>query len=166
MRISVVLVASLAAATAANAQEKSTPTFSKDVAPILFRQCVSCHRPGEAAPFPLLTYEDAKKRGKLIARVTQSRLMPPWKADKGDVAFRNERRLQDGEIATLQQWVTAGMPEGDNKDLPAAPSFPGGWPLGKPDLIVKMPKAFHVSAEGPTSIALSPSPSTSRKTNG
>ena len=150
MRISVVMVASLilAAATAANAQEKSTPTFSKDVAPILFKQCASCHRPGEAAPFPLLTFEDAKKRGKLIARVTQSRLMPPWKADKGDVAFRNERRLQDVEIATLEQWVTAGMPEGDNKDLPAAPTFPGGWPLGKPDLIVKMPKAFHVPAEG------------------
>jgi hypothetical protein len=150
MRISVVMVASLilAGATAANAQEKSTPTFSKDVAPILFKQCVSCHRPGEAAPFPLLTYEDAKKRGKLIARVTQSRLMPPWKADKGDVAFRNERRLQDAEIATLEQWATAGMPEGDNKDLPATPTFPDGWPLGKPDLIVKMPKAFHVPAEG------------------
>src|SRR5580692_4704721 len=115
MRISVVMAVSLimALAASAGAQEKSPPTYSKDVAPILFEQCVSCHRPGEAAPFPLLTYEDAKKRGKLIARVTQSKVMPPWKADKGDVSFRNERRLKDAQIATLEQWVTAGMPEGD-----------------------------------------------------
>ncbi len=70
--------------------------------------------------FRCLTYQDAKKRGKLIAQVTQSRQMPPWKADKGDVAFRNERRLKDAEIAVLQQWVAAGMPEGDKNDLPAA----------------------------------------------
>jgi mono/diheme cytochrome c family protein len=124
------------------------PTFNKDVAPILFQQCASCHRPGEAAPFSLLTYQDARKRGKLIARVTHSRQMPPWKADKGDVVFRNERRLKDVDIATLQQWLAADMPEGDKKDLPATPTFAGGWPLGKPDLVVKMPRAFHVPAEG------------------
>src|SRR5437763_2600916 len=103
----------------AQAGEKTAPTFSKEVAPILFRNCVTCHRPGEAAPFSLLTYPDARKRGKLLAQVTQSRQMPPWKADKGDVAFRNERHLSDEQIAVLQKWVEAGMPEGDPKQLPA-----------------------------------------------
>src|SRR5262245_24960990 len=141
----IVTFTALLLTSAATAQE---PTFNKDVAPILFRQCASCHRPGEAAPFALLTYEDARKRGRIIAEVTQSRQMPPWKAAKGDVAFRNERRLGDAELAVLQRWVAAGMPEGAAQDLPAQPTFPGGWPLGKPDLVVKMPKAFRVPAEG------------------
>jgi hypothetical protein len=124
------------------------PTFSKDVAPILFQQCATCHRPGEGAPFSLLTYQDAKKRGKLIAHVTQTRQMPPWKADKGDVVFRNERRLKEEQIAVLQKWLAAGMLEGDRKDLPPPPVFGSKWPLGKPDLVVKMPKAYRVPAEG------------------
>jgi hypothetical protein len=132
----------------ASAQEKTAPTFNKDVAPILFGECATCHRPGEAAPFSLLTYQDAKKRAKLIAQVTQSKQMPPWKADTGDVAFRNDRRLKPEQIAVLQQWLAAGMPEGDKKDLPAAPKFASAWALGKPDLVVKMPKAYHVPAEG------------------
>jgi hypothetical protein len=138
----------LASATVVSAGETSVPTFNKDVAPILFSQCATCHRPGEAAPFSLLTYQDAKKRGKLIAHTTKSKQMPPWKADKGDVAFRNERRLKDADIATLQKWVATGMAEGDKNDLPAQPTFVGDWPLGEPDLIVKMPKAFKVPAEG------------------
>jgi hypothetical protein len=148
MKTTLAMTALLAAATVASAQEPSTPTFTKDVAPILFKQCSTCHRPGEAAPFSLLTYQDARKRAKLIAQVTQSRQMPPWKADKGDVAFRNERRMPDADIAVLKQWLAAGMPEGDKKDQPTAPTFEGGWPLGKPDLVVKMPKAYHVPAEG------------------
>ena len=107
----------------ARAGEKSAPTFSKEVAPILFQNCVTCHRPGEAAPFSLLTYPDAKKRGKLIAQVTHSRQMPPWKADKGDVVFRGERRLKDEQIDVLKRWVDAGMPEGDSKQTPAPPTF-------------------------------------------
>jgi len=132
----------------AQAGEKTAPTFSKEVAPILFQNCVTCHRPGEAAPFSLLTYQDAKKRGKLIAQVTHSRQMPPWKADKGDVVFRGDRRLKDEQIDVLKRWVEAGMPEGDPKLTPAPPTFADGWVLGKPDLVVKMPKAFHVPAEG------------------
>ena len=135
----------LADVSIARAQE---PTFNKDVAPILFGQCATCHRPGEAAPFSLLTYQDAKKRGKLIAHTTQTKQMPPWIAEKGDVAFRNERRLKDADIALLQKWVATGMAEGDKNDLPAQPTFEGGWPLGKPDLVVKMPKAYKVAAEG------------------
>jgi hypothetical protein len=135
---------------AARAQEPApaVPTFSKDVAAIVYGQCASCHRPGQAAPFALLSYADAKKRGKLIAQVTQSRQMPPWKADKGDVAFRNERRLSDEQIDVLKRWVAAGMPEGDPSQAPAPPTFATEWALGKADLVVKMPKAFHVPAEG------------------
>jgi hypothetical protein len=129
------------------AQDKA-PTFNKDVAPIVFKECATCHRPGEAAPFSLLNYQDTRKRGKLIASVTQSKQMPPWKADKGDVSFRNERTLKPEQIATIQQWFAAGMPEGDKKDLPPAPVFASEWTLGKPDLIVKMPKAYKVPAEG------------------
>src|SRR5262245_10263958 len=143
-----VLIVLLLAALPAGAAEKAAPTFNKEVAPILFQNCAACHRPGEGAPFSLLTYEDAKKRGKLLARVTQSRQMPPWKADKGDVAFRNERRLTDEQIEVLNNWVEAGMPEGVAKDLPPKPVFADDWPLGKPDLVVKMPKAYKVPAEG------------------
>ena len=146
MRTPTLAILLLAAASASAAE--NAPTYTKDVAPVVFKECASCHRPGEAAPFPLLTYQDTKKRAKLIAQLTKSRQMPPWKADKGDVAFRNERRLTDAEIAVFQQWTAAGMPEGDPKDLPAVPSFPEKWSLGKPDLVVKMPKAYHVPAEG------------------
>lgn len=131
-----------------HADEKSAPTFNSEVGKILFENCSSCHRPGQAAPFSLLSYADAKKRGKLITQVTQSRQMPPWKADKGDVAFRNERHLSDVQIATIRRWVDAGMPEGDPAKTPTPPTFAAEWPLGKPDLVVKMPKAFHVPAEG------------------
>src|SRR6266481_10079724 len=94
MRFSLVALASLWLGGAVGAEDKATPspTYSKEVVAILHQQCVICHRPGEAAPFPLLTYQDAKKRGKLIAHVTQSKQMPPWKADHSDVAYRNERR--------------------------------------------------------------------------
>src|SRR6516165_3361114 len=149
MRFSPFVVVILLFAGVTSAQGRDNPpTFSKDVAPILFQQCATCHRPGQGAPFSLLTYQDARKRGKLIAHVTQTRQMPPWKADKGDVAFRNERRLKEEQIAVLKKWLAAGMPEGDNKDLPPPPVFASKWPLGEPDLVVKMPKAYRVPAEG------------------
>lgn len=125
------------------------PTFSEHVAPIVFANCSACHRPGEAAPFSLLSYDDVRVRGRLIASVTQSRQMPPWKAAPGDYPFRNARGLSDAEIDVLQRWVSAGMPEGDRSRLPAPPSFTPGWELGEPDLVVAMPEAFTVPSEGP-----------------
>src|SRR5262245_23039834 len=150
MRLTSIVLAAvvLAGVSPVGATDKETPTFSKEVAPILFQNCVSCHRPGEVAPFSLLTYKDAQKRGKLIAKLTESRQRPPWKAEKGDVAFRGERRLKDEQIAVIKRWVEGGMPEGNADDLPAAPVFADSWPLGKPDLVVKMPKAYKVAAEG------------------
>lgn len=123
--------------------------FSEHVAPIIFHNCTTCHRPGEAAPFALMNYADVKKRGKLIATVTESRQMPPWKADQGDYEFRHERRLTSEQIETIKQWVVAGMPEGDVAKLPPIPKFTDGWQLGKPDLIVKMSEAYTVPADGP-----------------
>jgi mono/diheme cytochrome c family protein len=129
-------------------QAADSPTFNKEVSSILFQNCATCHRPGQAAPFSLLTYADAKKRAKLIAQVTESHQMPPWKADKSDYDFRGERHLKEPDIALLQKWVAAGMPEGDPAHPPVPPIFAGDWPLGKPDLVVQMPRAFAVPAEG------------------
>jgi hypothetical protein len=123
-------------------------TFHRDIAPIVYDNCSSCHRPGEAAPFSLLSYADVSKRGKLIAAVTASRVMPPWKAEAGSYEYRDERRLTDMQIATIAQWVKDGMPEGDIKDAPPAPKFASGWKLGEPDLVVEMPAGFHVPPDG------------------
>jgi hypothetical protein len=123
------------------------PTFNQEVAPILHKECASCHRPGAGGPFPLLTYADAKKRGKLLATVTKSRQMPPWKADRGDVPLKGERRLAEKEIDLIARWVEAGMPQGEGKP-PELPVFSSEWALGKPDLVVTMPRAYKVPAEG------------------
>jgi hypothetical protein len=124
-------------------------TFSEQVAPIIFNRCTGCHRPGEAAPFSLMSYDDVAKRGKLIAAVTASRLMPPWRAEPASYPYKDSRRLTDQELATIQAWVKQGMPQGDLAKVPALPKFPDGWQLGTPDLVVKMEKGFTVPAEGP-----------------
>jgi len=125
----------------------ATPTFNHDVAPLLYQNCAGCHRPGQVAPFPLLTYQDAAKRAQLIATVTASRYMPPWKAEPGYGHFRDERRLTDVEIATLRDWAKNGAPEGDPKQKPAPPEFSSGWLAGKPDAVFS-PQPFAVPADG------------------
>ena len=124
-------------------------TFSKEVAPIIFQNCTKCHRPGEAAPFSLQTYEDVRKRGELISHVVETGLMPPWKPAGGDVAFRHDRRLSSEQIQTIRAWVQGGMPEGNAAELPSLPKFTPGWSLGEPDLVVSMKDAYSVPAEGP-----------------
>jgi mono/diheme cytochrome c family protein len=108
------------------ANQKAAVTFTKDVAPILFENCATCHRPGEVAPFPLLSYKDAKRRAGQIADVTGSRFMPPWLPVPGHGEFADERRLTDAQTAALRAWADAGAPEGDPKDLPPAPKFTEG----------------------------------------
>ncbi len=124
-------------------------TFNKHIAPIIYRNCASCHRPGEAAPFPLLSYLDVVKKGKTIGKVTASHAMPPWKAEPASYAYRDERRLKEEEIALIQAWLKEGMPEGNPADQPEPPKFASGWRLGEPDLVVEMPAAYHVPADGP-----------------
>ncbi len=139
-------------ATAEPLRVSKTPgalTFSKDIAPIIFNNCASCHHPGAAAPFSLLSYQDVKKRAKQIAYITEKRIMPPWKADQGDYEFKDARRLTVEQIGMIRRWVEAGAPEGDPKDAPSPPAFNDGWRLGKPDLIVRMNEAFLAPADGP-----------------
>ena len=123
-------------------------TYTRDIAPILLSHCAGCHRPGEVAPFSLLTYEDAAKRAKWLQQVTERRLMPPWKAEPNFGHFQDEQRLSDTEIQLIAAWTKAGAPEGDAADLPQAPEFPQGWRLGEPDLVIEMPEEFTVPADG------------------
>jgi mono/diheme cytochrome c family protein len=124
------------------------PTFSKEVAPILYKNCAGCHRPGEIAPMSLLTYEQARPWAKSIREKVLTGQMPPWHASEPHGTFLNDRRLTDGEKSTLIAWVDAGAPQGDAKDLPPAPQFTEGWEIGKPDLVLSMEKPYEVPASG------------------
>src|SRR5450432_4169633 len=99
----------------------TTPTFTKDVAPVLYKNCVSCHRPNDVAPMSLLTYEDAKPWAKSIREKVATGAMPPWHATQAHGVFSNDRRLTDAEKKTLVSWAEGGAPKGDPKDMPAAP---------------------------------------------
>jgi hypothetical protein len=124
-------------------------TYTKDVAPILNARCVMCHRPGEVAPMSLMTYAEVRPWMKSIEqRVIQEKSMPPWFADPAHGTFRNDARLTEDELATLQAWIRAGVPMGNPADLPPAPQFPDGWVLGEPDYVVELP-AVDVPTEGP-----------------
>jgi hypothetical protein len=122
-------------------------TFDRDVLPILQKNCQACHRPGEVAPMPLMTYQDARPWAKAIKAAALRRKMPPWYADPQYGHFANEHKLTDAQIATLASWADNGAPEGDAKSKPAPVAFVDGWNL-KPDLIVEMPTAFQVPASG------------------
>lgn len=124
------------------------PTFNRHIAPLLFARCAHCHREGEVAPFPLLTFAEAKKRAKQIVRVTADKTMPPWKAERNYGHFLDEQHLTKAELATLKAWADAGTPEGDAADLPPAPKLTDGWHLGKPDLVIKMTEPFKVPGGG------------------
>ncbi len=126
-----------------------TLTYHRDIAPIVLDSCSRCHRPGEIAPFPLLTYEDVAQRAEQIVEVTSSRYMPPWLPDPGYGHFADERRLTDEQIGMLAQWTAEGAAEGDSADAPPQPDWPDGWQLGQPDLIVAMPEPYELVAEGP-----------------
>jgi hypothetical protein len=138
----------LSACAIAGIKTSALPTYRRDVAPILYENCAVCHRPGEVAPFPLLTYEDARKRAALIATVTRARVMPPWHAETGVIPFQGVRRLTDEQIEVLRQWAAAGAPEGAD-EVPQPPQFPQGWQAGMPDLVVPLPQTFRVPADGP-----------------
>jgi tetratricopeptide (TPR) repeat protein/mono/diheme cytochrome c family protein len=134
--------------TPASAAPQAQITFNRDIAPILFRTCAQCHRPGEAGPFSLLTYADAKSHARQIAAVTKSRFMPPWLPEEGPLKFADDVRLTEDEIARIQAWVEQGAAEGNPQDLPAMPKFLDGWQLGKPDVIVKATKPYALPPIG------------------
>jgi tetratricopeptide (TPR) repeat protein len=144
----------LAAKSAAPSQGHSHPaassqvTFNRDIAPIIYRSCTMCHRPGEAGPFNLLSYSDVKKHARQIAEVTQSQAMPPWLPAPQEARFADELRLSEQEINLIQKWVEQGEIEGAAADLPRAPQFVEGWQLGQPDMILKAAKPFILPAQG------------------
>lgn len=145
-----VCIASLCAATAfaKGAAGGSSPTFNRDIAPIVFNQCVSCHYPGGSAPFSLATYTEVKKRAKLVARVVANRYMPPWMPEPGHGDFLGARRLSEEQMSLIDSWWKAGAPEGSPADLKVKPQWNEEWQLGKPDLVVTLPEPFTLPAGG------------------
>lgn len=128
-------------------EKKEGPvTFAEHVAPILYNNCTACHRPGQVAPFPLVTYEDARRWGPDLVDAAKTRRMPPWKASNHGM-FRGERVLKTEEIALLEKWVRAGSPLGDASQAPPPPKFAEGWMLGEPDLVLTAPE-YEVAADG------------------
>jgi len=140
-----VLLAALLAPVAAAAQ---TPTFAKDVAPIFYSKCVECHRPTMFAPMSLVKFDEARPWAKSIRNRVSTRTMPPWGADPTHGIFKNDPRLTDKEIATILAWVDGGAPKGDDKDMPAMPSFTDGWNIGEPDAVFEMKEAYQIPATG------------------
>ena len=145
------LVGAAVPAAAQTSPQAADPTFADDIAPLVRVHCASCHRPGEVAPFPLLTYDDVRRRARQIAEVTTSRYMPPWKPEPGyGGPFIGSRRLADTDVELFRRWAEAGAPAGDLSQLPATPERAAeGWRLGEPDVIVTMPEPFALPAEGP-----------------
>jgi tetratricopeptide (TPR) repeat protein/mono/diheme cytochrome c family protein len=144
-----VFLALVFAVPAAAQQTAPPPTYAHNIAPILYRSCSSCHRSGESGPFPLLTYDDAKKYAPQIAAAVRTRAMPPWLPEHGYGDFANESRLTDDEIRLIVEWVKNGAHQGPASETPPPPSFTAGWQLGPPDMILDATRAYSVPASGP-----------------
>lgn len=124
-------------------------TFHRDIAPIVYAKCASCHRAGEVGPFPLLTYADCRKRARMMLQASRSGYMPPWHPVEGHGSFVGETRMSAQDVDAIERWIQGGRLEGDPADAPPAPTFTEGWQLGEPDLVVTMPEGFTVPADGP-----------------
>jgi hypothetical protein len=134
--------------TSASGPNLKNVTFTRDVAPIFYRECVQCHRPNDLAPMSLLTYKEARPWARSIREKVISKQMPPWHADPHFGEFLNDRRLSQREIDTIAAWVDQGAKEGDAKDLPAAPAVAEGWHIGKPDVVLSMQEDFTFNPSG------------------
>jgi uncharacterized protein (TIGR03437 family) len=126
-----------------------TVTWSEHIAPIVYKNCTNCHRPGQVSALPLMSYDDVRRRGSLVAQTVRTRYMPPWKPEPGWAAYRDERRLTPDQMSLIDRWVADGMPRGDLSKEPSLPNFADDWLLGKPDLILEMPAGYRVPADGP-----------------
>ena len=126
----------------------AAPTFSKDVAPIVYRNCTTCHHPGGLGPFSLVDYDSAKDETDKIEKAVSTGYMPPWHAEGPHGVFRNDRRLSDADKKIILDWIAGGAQQGDPKDLPPKPDYPTGWAIGSPDLVVSMPQDYTVPSSG------------------
>lgn len=122
-------------------------TWTQHIAPIIYKNCTNCHRPGEAGPFDLLTYEDALARKATIKFMTGTRFMPPWPADPSYTHFIDEKTLTQEEIDLIAKWVDDDCPLGDSANMPLAPVFPSGSQLGKPDLVIKLRDVYKIKGD-------------------
>jgi hypothetical protein len=136
-------------ATSANGTPGKPVTFSKDIAPLFYQSCAECHRPGEGAPFSVLSYKDVRPWAKSIKEKVARKTMPPWHADPHYGTWANDRRMTQAEIDAVIAWVDQGAKEGNAKDLPPVPNFTNGWTIGKPDLVIPLPETFTLEASGP-----------------
>lgn len=148
MRLCLAVFALGSVATFAASTDAAKPTFTKDVAPIMFNRCVECHRSGEVAPMSLTNYKEVRPWAKAIKERVVARAMPVWLADPHYGSFRNDRRMSQAEIDTIAKWVDTGAPEGNAKDMPALPKFETGWTYGKPDQVFDIGQDYEVPAEG------------------
>jgi Flp pilus assembly protein TadD/mono/diheme cytochrome c family protein len=130
------------------ARVQNTVTWSGQIAPLLYKNCTTCHHSGGGGPFSLLTYHDAQRWGAQIVRVTQSRYMPPWLPEHGYGDFADERSLTNEDIAQIARWVKTGMIEGDPSSAPTMPRYSETWQYGKPDLILNIERPFSLAASG------------------
>jgi len=138
----------------------AVPTFAKDIAPIVYKHCTACHRPGEVAPMSLLSYEDVRPWARAIKSKVVSREMPPWGADPAQtLKMRNDPSLSKEQIDTITAWVDGGAPRGSDADMPAPPTYTTGWTHGsEPDYILEMPVEFDIPAEGELGVQMFYSP--------
>src|ERR1700728_3500973 len=123
-------------------------TFTKDIAPILQQNCQTCHRPGEGTPFSMMTYETTQPWTQDIKRMVTARQMPPWFEDGTTKKFENNRALAQSDIDKIVEWVNAGAPKGDIKDMPKPREYAEGWTIPKPDIVYQLPKPFPIPAHG------------------
>src|SRR4051812_30493353 len=146
----IILSAALVSASGSPDQsaKPTVPTFTKDVAPILYKNCTGCHRPGEIAPMSLLTYKEARPWAKSIGTRVANGTMPPWHADPAHGEFLNDRSLGAADKATIAKWIAAGAPEGNPADLPAQPQYADGWTIGKPDAVFAMQEDYPLPENG------------------
>ena len=147
----IVAVASgTASTTAQSSGNRPVTTYTKDIAPLIYNSCATCHRPGEVAPMSLLTYAEVRPWARAIKQQVQSRQMPPWYADPHftDLKYLNDRRLTDAQLAMIWNWVDAWCAKGNDAHMPPMPDFGSGWKYGEPDYIIEMPIEYKLPAEG------------------
>jgi hypothetical protein len=146
--LAIITAIALPTKNAVSAAEPTAPTFNKDILPILQKNCQECHRPGAIAPMSFMTFQETRPYARAIVKAVESRTMPPWFADPTIGHFENARVLTNREIATIAAWAEKGAAEGDAKDKPAPIVFNEGWTIGKPDIVVTMPKDIELPATG------------------